>query len=187
MTVLVAVCLVACAGSSGPPEPPRPVEQIREPFRVLSPREPVPRFRLIALDGSELDSDTLIGKRPFVVVFFTTWCQVCELTLPLVRELAEQHGPEVTFVGVSIDGPESWDRVAPAVRRHKLNFPIVRGEWFPRFALAYDPVQTVPVVAVIGKNGYLVDYQIGWAADHPRRLRAAVALARGDSTYTAEP
>jgi thiol-disulfide isomerase/thioredoxin len=187
MTVLMLVSLAACARGSESADPARPVEQVLGPFRVLGPREPVPPFRLIASDGSLLDSDALIGKRPFVIVFFTTWCEVCELKLPIVREVASRHGSQVTFVGVSIDEPETWHRVAPMMRRHGLDFPVVRGEWFPRFALAYDPLQTVPVVAVVGKDGYLVDYQIGWGADHRRRLHAAVALARGDSTYTAEP
>lgn len=187
MTILMAVWSSACARPSEAAEGPRPVEPVLGPFRVLSPREPVPPFRLIATDGTELDSERLVGKRPFVVVFFTTWCGVCEIKLPLVREVAEQHAREVAFIAVSIDGPETWREVAPAMRRHALDFPVVRGEWFPRFALAYDPLQTVPVVAVVGKDGFLVDYQVGWASNHRQRLHAAIAVARGDSTYTPGP
>lgn len=163
------------------------MEEVRGPFRVLSPREPVPPFKLVTTDGRVLDSDALIGRRPFVVVFFTTWCLVCELQLPLVREAAERAGPEVVFVGVPIDDAGTWNQVARTVRRHGLDFPIVRGEWFPRFSMAYDPLQTIPVVAVIGRDGYLVDYQVGWRPAHRRRLLAAVELAKRDSTYTGPP
>lgn len=154
---------------------------------MLSPREPVPPFKLVATDGSVLDSNALVGRRPFVVVFFTTWCHVCELKLPLVREMALASGADVTFVGVPIDDEQTWHEVDGYVRRHGLEFPIVRGAWFPRFALAYDPLQTVPVVAVIGKDGYLVDYQIGWARSHAPRLRAAVEEAKRDPSRTGEP
>jgi peroxiredoxin len=177
----LALLLVACAPE---PEAPRPIEVPRGPFRVLSPRESVPPFRLVATDGSVLDSDELVGKRPFVVVFFTTWCGVCELKLPEVRAVAEREAKNVTFVGVPIDDADTWDQVSDYVERHGLQFPIVRGEDFPRFALAYDPLQTVPVVAVVGRDGYLVDYQIGWGPGHARRLRAAVDVARSVPAYT---
>jgi hypothetical protein len=90
----------------------------------------------------------------------------------------------VAFVGVPIDDEQTWPEVSDYVGRHGLGFPIVRGQWFPRFALAYDPLQTVPVVAVVGKDGFLVDYQIGWAPGHRQRLLTAVAIAKREASYT---
>lgn len=51
------------------------------------------------------------------------------------------------------------------------------GEAHRRFSLAYDPSQPVPVVAVIGRNSYLVGYQIGFSQRHGRRLLAALTVA----------
>jgi peroxiredoxin len=149
----------------------------KQPFRVLSPSERVPDFRVVATDGSVIDSSTLVGKEPFVLVFFATWCNVCELKLPEVTSVLA--GTErIPVIGVSVDDKETWERVPSFVARHRLAFPTVRGTSFPRFALAYDPLQTVPVVAVIGRNGYLVDYQIGWASSHRSRLAAAIEVGR---------
>jgi thiol-disulfide isomerase/thioredoxin len=183
LVFLLGSASAACTAQPEPEATP-PVEEVRGPFRVLSTRESVPPFRLVATDGSVFDSNALIGKRAFVVVFFTTWCGVCELKLPEVSAVAKHTRDDVTFVGVPIDDPDTWDQVAEYVDRLGLGFPIVRGEHFPRFTMAYDPMQKVPVVAVVGKDGYLVDYQVGWGPSHGRRLRAAVDIARGDPAYT---
>jgi peroxiredoxin len=152
-------------------------EEAREPFRVVSPTERVPKFRVVATNGSVFDSDALIGKQPFVVAFYATWCKVCEFKLPDLLDVLREAG-EVAAIGVSVDDVDTWENVERWTARHRLPFPTVRGASFPRFAMSYDPFQTVPVVAVVGRNGYLVDYQIGYSSTHRERLIAAVELAQ---------
>jgi thiol-disulfide isomerase/thioredoxin len=144
---------------------------------VLGPRERVPHFRVTSVDGRVFDSDALVGKEPFVLVFFASWCRVCDMKLPMVSEVFRQGTP-VAGLGVALDEPETWHNVPAFVDKHQLGLPIVRAQSFPRFTLAYDPFQTVPVVAIVGRNGYLVDYQIGYASTHRARLAAALDLAR---------
>jgi peroxiredoxin len=131
----------------------------------------------MAADGTVFDSRELLGKRPFVLVFFATWCRVCEMKIPEVADLL-RDGPPTTVIGVSLDDREDYTKVPGFVARHRFTFPSVRGDDFPAFALAYDPLQTVPVVAVIGPNGFLIDYQIGYSVTHRARLAAALDIAR---------
>ncbi|MCA9598772.1 MAG: TlpA family protein disulfide reductase [Myxococcales bacterium] len=177
------VLLLSGCGEAAPPAPATAApsvepEPAREPFRVVSPEERVPEFHVRATDGTVFDSDALVGKRPFVVVFYATWCSVCEMKLPVVRHVLEGH-PEIPVIGVALDEADTWRAVPGYVARHSLAFPTVRGERFPRFALAYDPFQSVPAVAVVGKSGYLIDYQIGFSQSHERRLRGALEVAGG--------
>jgi peroxiredoxin len=182
--VLIALSALACAPESvggeaaQSPETPIAEEDTSEPFRVVSPTERVPAFRVVATNGSVFDSSQLVGKQPFVVAFYATWCKVCEFKLPELLDVLAEAGSEVSAFGVSVDDAETWKNVERYVARHRLPFPTVRGQSFPRFALSYDPFQTVPVVAVVGRNGYLVDYQIGYSHTHRQRLAAAVELAR---------
>ncbi len=89
--IVAAAMLAGCSPKAVTPEASSPApaaepEPAREPFRVLSPDELVPEFRVRASDGTLFDSDALVGKRPFVVVFYATWCSVCEMKLPVVKE-----------------------------------------------------------------------------------------------------
>jgi peroxiredoxin len=138
---------------------------------------PVPGFRVHTIDGRKFDSEELVGNRPFVVVFFATWCQMCEQKMPHLRGALDALGP-VTVIGVSVDDPDTWSRVPAFMQAHRLRFPLVRASQYPRFALSYNPFSMVPLVVVVGRNGGLVDYQMGYAPNDRERLIAAVQLAR---------
>jgi hypothetical protein len=139
---------------------------------------PVPEFRLKAIDGRTFDSEELVGDRAFVFVFFATWCRVCDRKLSVVRRALDQVG-DLTLIGVAADDAETWAEVGPFVQQHGLsNIPIVPALENPRFAIEYNPFHTVPLVVVVGRNGGLVDYQLGYQGDDEERFIAAVRLAR---------
>jgi len=176
-STLLAACHTASSAPSAAPVAAERSTEPGEPFRVLSPHELAPAFQVESVDGTTFDSRSLIGQKPFVVVFFATWCHVCELKLPETAELLREVAP-LDVIGVSLDDPGDYAAVPGFTKRTRFSFPVVRGDDYPRFALAYDPLQTVPVVAVVGANGYLVDYQIGYSVTHRARLAAALEVAR---------
>lgn len=145
---------------------------------MLSPTEKVPAFRVRTTKGVPVDSQDLVGKRAFVVVFFATWCDVCEMKLPVLSRALDVVGGHIPVIGVSVDEPDTWHAVGDYVERVGFRHPTVRGSDFPRFSTAYDPLSTVPAVAIVGRNGYLVDYQLGYGPSHPRRLLLALKVAR---------
>jgi thiol-disulfide isomerase/thioredoxin len=148
---------------------------------------PVPDFQLRTEQGRPLSSRQLVGEQAFVVVFFATWCAVCDLKLPLLRRAVEQTAP-VKVIGVAVDDPQTWPRVAPYLKRHGLTtMPLVRAQRYPAFAISYNPFSTVPLVVVVGQNGGLVDYQIGYAPNDEQRLQAAVRLAKRIGPLKAQP
>jgi thiol-disulfide isomerase/thioredoxin len=112
------------------------------------------------------------------VVFFATWCGVCEMKLPVLARALEVVGGDIAVVSVSVDEPSSFHLVDGYLERVGFDHPTVRATDFPRFATAYDPLATVPAVAVVGQNGFLVDYQLGYGPSHPRRLLLALRVAR---------
>lgn len=139
---------------------------------------PVPRFDVRSSDGRRFDSARLVGHQPFVVIFFATWCPVCENKLPLVKKALDRLGP-LTVILVSADDPDTFERVPAYLRRHGLErLPVVRGTDYPAFAVSYDPFSRVPLVVVVGRNGGLVDFQMGITTDDTQRLIKAVELAR---------
>ncbi|MEM6790344.1 MAG: TlpA disulfide reductase family protein [Myxococcota bacterium] len=143
--------------------------------QTIEPGEVVPAFRIASVDGATLDSATIVGREPFVVMFFASWCGVCEQKLPLVQRALKEEGADIRVFGVALDEPETWDRVAPYVARHELDdVTLIRGLEHRDFATAYDPFGSVPVVMVIDRRGIIADLQRGLRADDDARLRAAL-------------
>ncbi len=137
----------------------------------------VPPFRVLTDSGHRFDSESFLGRRAFIVVFFASWCEYCASELQSLRRALDQAGP-LPIIMVSLDGPSTWDTVPDYLRSFGFSEPFVRAADYPLFALGYDPFETVPLVVIVGKNGELVDYELGYDADHERRLLVALRRAK---------
>lgn len=198
LAVAIASTQTACTGSSndrqahaarakpaskGPAELYPMLPEVAEPIDLDEIRfvgmddGPVPEFRLKSVDGRHFDSRDLVGDRAFVFVFFATWCHVCDKKLDAVRRALNRTG-QVTMIGVAADDSQTWPAVKPFVQEHGLEMPIVPALSNPKFAISYNPFHTVPLVVVVGRNGGLVDYQLGYQGDDEDRFVLAVQLAR---------
>jgi thiol-disulfide isomerase/thioredoxin len=149
--------------------------------------ESVPEFELVLSDDSVVRSSDWVGQKPFVVVFFATWCQVCEIKLPLVKAALDRE-PGIGLLLVSVDEPDTWRHVPGYLRElHLADRPVVSALENPRFTMGYDPMGAVPLVVVVGRDGRLVDYQIGLSGnDAPRLLDALGRAVRGSSPKAGE-
>lgn len=170
-----------CAPSLSPParlylDDPKPVDLDDLQFVGLEDG-PVPDFELRTPRGRLLRSDQLVGERPFLVVFFATWCDACEKTLPALKRTLDRVG-DITVIGVSADETTDWSRVEGYLNQFGLDFPVVKASSYPRFWFSYNYFKALPLVVVVGKNGGLVDYQVGYEPSYEPRLAGAVQLAR---------
>ncbi len=174
----LAAC--ACGGGAGAPDrraaaPAAP--DSHNPIQAIAPGEPATPFRVETTAGRVLDSATLIGRRPAVLVFFASWCGICEMSLPIVHRALPDASPDVAVVGVSLDGADTWPAVAGFARREGVTYPIVHGARFPRFVASYDATGRIPLVVVVGRDGAVVDMLIGYVPGYNARFRAALQQA----------
>jgi thiol-disulfide isomerase/thioredoxin len=135
---------------------------LRRP-ETIEPERPVPPFRLAKADCRIVDSRELVGKQPFVVVFFATWCGVCKRKLPLLQRALAAHAGRIETLFVSLDDAETWPEVGGYLEEHGFDASVspVRGYDFLGFSLGYNPFGGVPVAVVVGRSGYVIDVQIG--------------------------
>ena len=136
-----------------------------EPRKRMEVGSPMPAFRLPSLDGTPVDSETLLGQ-PLVLNFWATWCQPCLKEIPDLQRLAQETG--VRVVGIALD--EQGERaVKPFVEKSGLDYTILLGnqEVFERFdGLA------IPYTLVINTQGEVVRMIRGRAS--PTALRASL-------------
>lgn len=138
---------------------------------------PVPDFELLAPGGGQYSSKSLVGQQPFVTVFFATWCDYCGVQLKALERALAQVGP-ILVIPVSADGSETWSQVPGYLASYGIRQPAVRAREYPLFSVSYDPFDTVPVLVIVGRNGALVDYHLGYDPAHAERLVASLRLAK---------
>jgi hypothetical protein len=63
------------------------------------------------------------------------------------------------------------------LRSFGVREPFVLALQHPRFAASYNPFQAVPLLVIVGKNGGLVDYQLGNDLEQDERLKPSLRLA----------
>lgn len=136
----------------------------------------VPDFELLTATGTRLESQDVLGQQPVVLVFFATWCQLCEKKMPYLREALEE-ADTVRTIMVSVDDESTWFQAPDYLREQEIEGTLVSGRAHPNFVSSYNPFHAVPLVVIVGKDGSLVDYQMGFAEDHDQRLKAAIRIA----------
>ena len=114
----------------------------------LSRGKPAPDFSTTALNKDTFSLKNFHGK--YVVIdVWATWCQTCQVQLPVFDELAEQYTSQnITFVALSIDDNKwAWEnqasekssRVLPLHTNDKNVFGRTYGiDYLPRYILL-DP------------------------------------------------
>jgi thiol-disulfide isomerase/thioredoxin len=96
------------------------------------------------LDGKPVDLAQYIGRKPYMLEFWATWCSVCEELLPKVKAAHAAYGAKVEFLGVNVTVNQTKERVRRYLERHDPPFRTLYDEQGVA-ARAYD----VPITSYI--------------------------------------
>ncbi len=151
--------------------------------RLLLPARgtPVPAFSATTTSGDTLDSSTLASREPFVMVFFTSWCPVCERKMGVLRAALDGAGAKILTIGVAMDDEDTFGNVPAYAKRHGIPFRVVEGQTSPDLVEALDPKGSFPIIYIVGKDGRIIDVQLGIKPDHGKRLEQALRAALAGS------
>ncbi|RYZ09846.1 MAG: TlpA family protein disulfide reductase [Myxococcales bacterium] len=137
----------------------------------------VPDFELQAPAGARYSSRDLVGKKPFIAVFFATWCHYCQGELRAVQRAFAEVGP-LTVIPVSADGPETWASVPAYLAGFGILESPVRATDHRAFFSSYNPSDSLPSLVIVGQSGALVDYIDGYDPAHASRLLSSLRQAK---------
>ena len=159
----------------GPPEPPALLAKA------------VDKFTFVALDGTALGSESLAGK-VVVLDMWATWCGWCFEGLPLLDKVYQQYqeNDDVVFLAVSRDElAVSNAKVEEAFKTHNLTLPIVRDQ--EQISDRVFQVEGLPTTIVLGRDGTVQDYHVGYDPQLPETLPAKLdRLLAGENIAQAE-
>lgn len=129
-----------------------------------------PAVKVNDLDGKPVDLGEYIGKRPVLLEFWATWCELCEELLPRIRSAQAAYGEQVEFIGVNVTVNQSPDRVRKYIEKHQPGFRTLYDDQGTSIR-AYQ-VPTTSYVVIVDRAGKVVYTGTGGTQDLEKTLRS---------------
>ncbi len=161
--LLFLFCGIALAGPDGEPRGAVPGDGAFTAFQEGRPAD----FTLPAPDGRPVELKQFLGKKPVLLVFWTTWCPNCIEAIPSLNAL--HAGPlagKVQILGVNY--LETRKKVAAAAKANRILYPVLLDE-NGKVARAYGVVG-IPTYVLIGRTGTIVYREYALPEDIARYL-----------------
>ncbi len=121
-------------------------------------RKTAPDFSLEDSSGALIKLSGYKG-RVVLLDFWATWCTGCKQEIPWYMEFQDKYKKDgLSAIGVSLDD-DGWKSVKPFLQEHKINYPIVIGDWNDmgkRFGF-----NSMPATLLIDRDGKMADMHVG--------------------------
>ena len=110
-------------------------------------------FKLLTVDGKEIDLESFAKDKVTLLVFGATWCPSCRHEIPLLKEFYTAFKDEGLNV-LGIDIQESAKKVKSLIKKKGINYPVVLDS-NADVARLYKVIG-IPLNIVLDKNGVIV-------------------------------
>jgi cytochrome c biogenesis protein CcmG/thiol:disulfide interchange protein DsbE len=121
-------------------------------------RKIAPDFSLEDSKGALIKLSSFKG-RVVLLDFWATWCTGCKVEIPWYIEFQDKYKSSgLSAIGVSLDD-DGWKSVKPFLQQHKINYPIVIGNWDTMGkSFGFD---SMPATLLIDRDGKIADLHVG--------------------------
>lgn len=110
-------------------------------------------FKLLTVDGKEIELGSFAKDKVTLLVFGATWCPSCRHEIPILKEYySELKDDGLNVLGIDIK--ESVKKVKSLIEKMQINYPVVLDS-SADVARLYKVVG-IPLNIVLDKNGVIV-------------------------------
>jgi peroxiredoxin len=113
-----------------------------------------PDIKLKTLDGETFQLNRWIGKKPFVIVFYVTWCSRCKGEIPTIKKIQQKYaGENLGLITINANFKDNLDKALLYRKKHDLPYTILFDE-AGQTAETYM-VLGVPMILMVDRSGII--------------------------------
>jgi len=151
----------------------------------LTAQQKAPNFKLGNLDGKYVELKNLIGKGPFLISFWATWCKPCIEELAEYKKIySEFKSSGFNMLAISTDDEKTVAKVKPFVKSKDYNFTILL-DTNSEVARKYY-VQNVPHTVLLDEKGNIVYSHTGYKKGDELQIKKKIEDLLSSSSKTSE-
>lgn len=133
--------------------------------------ERAPDIKLNTLTGEAFQLNQWIGKKPFVIVFFVTWCTKCKGEIPAIKKIYHKYaGEKLGLVAINANFQDSLDKATQYRRENDLPYTVLFDE-AGQVAESYM-VLGVPMILMVDRSGIIRYRSARFPADVDQAIRS---------------
>jgi peroxiredoxin len=130
-----------------------------------------PAFQAITIDGQKVSLDNPRSDKPLFLVFWTTWCPLCEASIPRLKEIYSKFSPkDITFLAINPGVNDSLRKTQLYIEKNQIPYPVVYDEGGV-ISKRYG-INGVPTIIMVDKND-IVRHRDGIPDDIEEAIRSA--------------
>jgi peroxiredoxin len=136
-----------------------------EGIKPLEPGAVAPDFKIRDTEGKIFNVGEEKGKAPFILVFWSIFCEPCRVEMPILQRLYEKHKDAgLSVLAVALDGEPLKNSIVGFVKQEGYTFRVLIDELDEKemFKVA-DPygVGGTPTVYLVDRGGKIALAKIG--------------------------
>lgn len=88
--------------------------------------EQLPYFKVKGMDGQFIDMSQFIGRKPVVLVFWTSWCGACKAEVPKMNSLVKQFRDKgMEFIAINSGANDTEKRARSFMKKTNMAYPVL--------------------------------------------------------------
>jgi len=107
------------------------------------------------MNGTTINMNGIIGKKPVLLVFWASWCPVCKIEAAKINDLKKTYGQKgLEFIGINVGKNDSVARARAFMKKTGMDYPVIYDNK-SKISAQYTII-AVPTIIVADKTGTVV-------------------------------
>lgn len=144
-------------------------------MKLLAKGSPAPPFKIFDVDGEEYDFPGQQEGDPYILVFFSIFCEPCREEMPIIEQMYQEYSSQnLRVLAISMDGPPFKEAIRNYINSEGYSFRFLLDEIGEEDFKTAGPykIPGTPVLYLIGKDGNIFTGHLGRIT--PKELKALI-------------